>query len=103
MEEHIMQRRAVGFEIPEREARLDAGLKQVSRLSTRLQDNLPVGPALFDGGHRLSRSNAWQTRRIRPCAQADAARQHGLLPFLAALTHLFPTRKYQHPSAEPLP
>ena len=53
-----MKRRAVGFEIPEREARLNARLKQASRLSTRLQNDLPVGPALFDGGHWLGQGNA---------------------------------------------
>ncbi len=96
-----MQGGAVGFEIPEGEAAGDAGLKEIARLATRGQDDLPVGPAVFGCGERFDAGYAGQMGRIGLGAQSDAARQQGAGLFLIAIENFRAAGKHDEARAEP--
>ena len=101
VQEHVVQGRAMRFEVSERESLFDTGLKQISRLAARLQDDLPVRPAVLCRRELLGARYARQTRRIAFRAQADAARQHRLGLFLIAVENFLAACQHDQTRAEP--
>jgi hypothetical protein len=64
MQEHIVQRRAVRFEVSQHETSFDARLQQISGLAPWFQDDLPIGPAIFGCRDLLNARNPRQARWI---------------------------------------
>jgi SH3 domain-containing YSC84-like protein 1 len=84
MHEHVVKRGAVCDELSQCEASRDARLEKISGLATRLEDDLPVGPAVFEvgaGGARPERVGVGPHAVINGGSVMKPARQN----ILAAL------------------
>ena len=92
MQEHIVQRRSMSFEVTEDESSFDAGLEKISGLAVWREDDLPVASSRLPLGEGCSaRATPGRRGRIGLGAQADAARQQRPGLFLIAIEN-FPRR-----------